>query len=263
VGESALRDAPMQLLDQRAAGRERFPGQLADRLHLAPAHWRPPLQRLDDSVAQYPALALVVSRASWHARDVTSPQSAGAPPSRPGPADALALARRWFLACRRIDMSALAGELGVNRVTLYRWFGSRDRLLVEVLWSLTRQALDGLEASVPERGAARVVAVALGLLDVAITNPGMRRWLTDEGEHAMRVLTRHETDFQPRLIAAIEALVCQERDAGRLQLAVDAHELAYVLVRVLESYAYLDLITGERPQTERAAPILRMLLRVG
>ena len=33
-------------------------------------------------------------------------------------------------------MSALADELGVNRVTLYRWIGSRDRLLVEVIWSL-------------------------------------------------------------------------------------------------------------------------------
>lgn len=159
-------------------------------------------------------------------------------------------------------MSAVADELGVNRVTLYRWFGSRDGLLVETLWSLTRWALDSIEASVRERGAARVVAVALGLLDAAITTPGMRRWLTEDGEHAMRVLTRHETDFQPRLIAAIEAIVCEERDAGRLALPVDAHDLAYVIVRLLESYAYLDLITGETPRTERAGPILRMLLRV-
>jgi AcrR family transcriptional regulator len=182
--------------------------------------------------------------------------------AKPGPEDALALARRRFLACRRIDMSALADDLGVNRVTLYRWFGSRDRFLVEILWSLTRRALDDIEASVAERGAARIVAVALALLDAAISNPGMRRWLGEEGEHAMRVLTRHETDFQPRLIGAIERLVCEERDAGRLNLPVDSHELAYVIVRLLESYAYLDLITGEPPQSERARPILRMLLRV-
>ena len=50
--------------------------------------------------------------------------------------DALRLARRGFQAAERIDMSALADELGVNRVTLYRWVGSRERLLVEVIWSL-------------------------------------------------------------------------------------------------------------------------------
>ena len=50
-----------------------------------------------------------------------------------------ARARRRFQAAERIDMSALAEELGVNRVTLYRWVGSRDRLLVEVIWSLGRR----------------------------------------------------------------------------------------------------------------------------
>ena len=78
----------------------------------------------------------------------------------------------------------------------------------------------------------------------------------------MRLLTRHETDFQPRLIAAIGELIEQERDAGRLELPVDLHELAYVIVRVIESYTYLDLITGETPDASRATPILRMLLRL-
>ncbi len=39
------------------------------------------------------------------------------------------------------------------------------------------------------------------------------------------------------------------------------HELAYVIVRLIESYTYLDLITGEQPDAARAEPILRMLLR--
>src|SRR5919199_991299 len=57
---------------------------------------------------------------------------------RPTALDAFRRARRRFLAPERLDMSALADELGVNRVTLYRWFGSRDRFLVEVIWSLAR-----------------------------------------------------------------------------------------------------------------------------
>jgi hypothetical protein len=78
----------------------------------------------------------------------------------------------------------------------------------------------------------------------------------------MRLLTRHETDFQPRLIAAVQEVLEQEADAGRLDLPVDLRELAYVIVRLIESYTYLDLITGEQPDAARAEPILRMLLRL-
>ena len=159
-------------------------------------------------------------------------------------------------------MTAIAEEVGVNRVTLYRWWGSRDRFLVEIIWSLARDTLDIAEDSTRARGARRVVGVVSRFLDDVITNPGMQRWLADEGEHAMRLLTRHETDFQPRLIAAIEDLLDAETTAGLLDLPADLREVAYVIVRLIESYTYLDLITGERPDARRAEPILRMLLRL-
>ena len=181
--------------------------------------------------------------------------------ARPGPEDAIALGCAWFLHCRRIDISALADALGVNRVTLYRWFGTRDRFLVEVVWSLTQRALADLDRDVTAGGAERVVGLAVGLLRIGLATPGMRRWLAEEGEHAMRVLSRHETDFQPRLIAAFETVLRQEQAAGRLDLPVELSELAFVIVRLLESYAYLDLITGEPARAQRAEPVLRMLLR--
>jgi AcrR family transcriptional regulator len=181
---------------------------------------------------------------------------------RPLPLDALRIARRRFLAAERIDMSALAEELGVNRVTLYRWFGSRDRFLVEVIWSLARRTLDDIDATVEASGAERIVGIVVAFLEAVIGNRGMQRWLAEEGEHAMRLLTRHETDFQPRLILAVEGLLREEASAGALDLPVDLHELAYVIVRLIESYTYLDLITGEQPDATRARPILRMLLRL-
>lgn len=146
-------------------------------------------------------------------------------------------------------------------MTMYRWFGSRDRFLVEVVWSLAQRALHDIDAELAADGAQRVVGLAVGLLRAALDNPGMRRWLAEEGEHAMRVLSRHDTDFQPRLIAAFEAVLREEHAAGRLDLPVELSELAFVIVRLLESYAYLDLITGEPARAQRAEPILRMLLR--
>ena len=176
-------------------------------------------------------------------------------------ADALRLARRRFLAAQRIDMTALAAELGVNRVTLYRWVGSRDALLVDVVWSLAEPTLAQVDARVDATGGERIVQVVTGFLDAVITNRGMRRWVSEEGELAMRLLTRHDTGFQPRLIEAVYELLREETEAGRLALPADLGEVAYVLVRVIESYTYLDLILGEQPDAARAEPIVRMLLR--
>ena len=158
-------------------------------------------------------------------------------------------------------MSALSDELGVNRVTLYRWVGSREQLLVEVIWSLAQRTLEKNDRGVRATGAERVVRIVTRFLGDVISNAGMRRWLADEGELAMRLLTRHDTDFQPRLIDAMEDILREESDAGRLSLPVDLHEVAYVIVRLIESYTYLDLITGEEPDARRAEPVLRMLLR--
>jgi AcrR family transcriptional regulator len=180
---------------------------------------------------------------------------------RPTALDAFVRARRRFLAGERIDMSALAGELGVSRVTLYRWVGSRDRLLVEVIWSLAARTLEKIDAGVKERGAERIVRIVTRFLEDVISNAGMQRWLAEEGESAMRLLTRAETGFQPRLIDTMHDLLTEETEAGRLDLPVDLHEVAYVIVRLIESYTYLDLITGEQPDARRAEPILRLLLR--
>lgn len=185
-------------------------------------------------------------------------------PGRAGTTPALAafrLARRRFQAPERIDMSALADELGVNRVTLYRWVGSREQLLVEVIWSLARATLDRIDARVTARGGERVVQTVTLFLEAVIAHPGMQRWLGEEGEAAMRLLTRRATDFQPRLEAAMEALLREEADAGCLALDAPLPEVAYVIVRLIESYTYLDLITGETPDARRAEPILRLLLR--
>src|SRR5688500_147841 len=159
---------------------------------------------------------------------------------RPTPLDAFRLAKRKFLAAERIDMSALADELGVNRVTLYRWVGSRDKLLVEVVWALAEQALDLADSQTEAHGAERIVGTVTRFLRPAVHNAGTQRWPPERGEPAMRLPTRHDAGFQPRLIRAIEDLLEEEADAGRLALPVDLHELAYVIVRLIESYTYLD-----------------------
>jgi AcrR family transcriptional regulator len=180
---------------------------------------------------------------------------------RPTAQDVMALARRRFQAAERIDMGAMAQELGVNRVTLYRWVGSREQVLVEVLWSLADATLERRDSEVRAVGAERIVQVVTRFIDDCLTNAGMKRLLGEEGERTMRLLTRRDKGFQPRLIAAIQRMLEEETQAGRMRLPVDLHDIAYVVVRLIESYVYLDIITGEEPDARRAEPVLRLLLR--
>jgi AcrR family transcriptional regulator len=177
--------------------------------------------------------------------------------TRPTATDALRLARRRWLRGERVDMSAIAAELDVNRVTLYRWVGSREAVLVDLVWALAERTLADVDAETGGRGAERVVAVVTRFTEVVIANHGMQRWLAEEGELAMRLLTRSDRGFQPRLIGWMEDLLERER----VELEAPRREVAYVIVRVIESYTYLDLILGERPDARRAEPILRLLLR--
>src|SRR4051795_3325048 len=67
-------------------------------------------------------------------------------------------ATRTYLAGRRLDMRELAVELGVSRNTLYRWTGDRERLLQDVIWSLSEATIDEIWcATSGRRGASRLV----------------------------------------------------------------------------------------------------------
>lgn len=170
------------------------------------------------------------------------------------------LARRRFQAGERVEVGALAQELSVNRVTLYRWVGTREALLVEVIWSLTEPTLALEYERAPGQGGARIAHAITQFNHDTLDHPGMQRFLHEEGEYAMRLLTSADAGFQPRLIDAIEQMLADETKAGNLDVPVDLHDLAYVLVRLGESYVYAKYITGERPDPDRAQPILELLL---
>lgn len=174
--------------------------------------------------------------------------------------DAFKLARRKFQNGERIEVGALAQELSVNRVTLYRWVGTREALLVEVIWSLTDPTLKLEYGRAPGEGGARVARALTRFTQDTLDHPGMQRFLEEEGEYAMRLLTSAQAGYQPRFIGAIQRILEQESASGHLALNVDLHDLAYVLVRLIESYVYTEYITGERPNPDRAQPILELLL---
>jgi AcrR family transcriptional regulator len=196
-------------------------------------------------------------------------QLAGTTTARPTALDAFRHARRTFLAGDRVDMQALARGLNVDRATLYRWVGSREQLLTEILWSLIDPTINTLRkthnnASQPATaGQSPAAAVITGTVRAVIANPGMQRFLDREGDLALRLLTTRASGFETRLTALIGEIINEEASAGRLSAAVPQEDLPYVLVRIMESYIYLGLITGEHPDPDRATKVINALLPTG
>lgn len=182
-------------------------------------------------------------------------------PAHEEPPEIFAAALQVFLACRRLDMRALAGDLGISRATLYRKTGSRDQLLGEVLWALTRRAIErALRSADDLDGVDRVVAVVERYLGFIERQPAFRRLLTGEPEIALRVLTSKHGVVQRRIVSALQALLDQEQRAGRLRFTMDTDTLAYVIVRVCEGFLYADVIADNAPELTQSGPAVRALV---
>ena len=169
------------------------------------------------------------------------------------------LARRHFLAAERVELGGLAGELGVSRATVHRWFGHRDRLLGDVLWSLASDTLEGAGDRAGGSGRDRLLATLGGFLGDMVVHPAFRRFLDTEPEAAARVLMTPRGDVERRVVDAVEALLRSE-PAYLDRLGVNPETLAFALVRVGEAFLYADLIADAEPDVAKAAEIFELLL---
>ena len=175
---------------------------------------------------------------------------------------AFVAARATFIEGARIDMGRLATKLGVDRTSLFRWVGNRDALLSEVLWSLAVPTLEQAEAATRDtEGAARVAGVLTHFAGDLITADYFRGFLQREPARALRLLTTKESEIQRRYVAVVEALVRQELGEQPFGRAVSAQDLAYLLVRISESFTYADLLNGDRPSADRARAAFELVLR--
>ena len=175
--------------------------------------------------------------------------------------DVLDLALRRYLHGERLDVQAIAAELGLGRKTIYRWFGSREGLVGETV------AL----AAEPLFADARAVAVGRGgvaLLDTfdrinrgLAAAPALRAFLELERD-ALRILTSSGGIVQPRAVATIQRFIEDEVRAGAYDPPVDPSTLAYAIVRLAEAFLFNDATAAMRGDVERLREIEAALLGV-
>ena len=116
---------------------------------------------------------------------------------RPTRGDALALARKEFLAGERVDMQVLAARLNVGRTTLYRWVGDREQLLGEMLSELAKELLARTATQATGTGLDRFLASIRSYLELCIGSAAFQTFLDRELEIALRlVMSRRSPLFR-------------------------------------------------------------------
>jgi AcrR family transcriptional regulator len=176
--------------------------------------------------------------------------------------DVLGAARARFMRGDRVDVQAIAGELGVGRATIYRWFGSRERLIGAVLVDLAARVMEAARERVgdaapgPERlldtldTANRLLAEAEPLL----------RFVEAERDAALRIITSGAGLVQPAMVALIAGLIDREVQAEAFTPAIEPETLAYAIVRLGEAFLYNDAAAGMRGDVERLREVEALLL---
>src|SRR5580704_9646082 len=153
------------------------------------------------------------------------------------PAGAFRAARRMFLDGQRLDMRSLAAELQISRATLYRWCGDRERLLSDVLWSLSHHVFERAKADHPRHtGAKRVLAVFKQHTNEIVRAEALQVFLRQETHAALRLLTSDSGGVQSRTVGDLADLLREEQEAGSLKVRADVNSLAYAIVRMTEGF---------------------------
>jgi hypothetical protein len=98
------------------------------------------------------------------------------------------------------------------------------------------------------------------VLEQITTFEPMRAFLARDPEYALRVLTSKESTVQLNSVAAMRGLLEDEVDRGALEPPVDLDDLAYVIIRIADSFLYSDVIIGTEPNVAKAGQMVRMLL---
>jgi AcrR family transcriptional regulator len=164
-----------------------------------------------------------------------------------------------YLRGRRIDVRAIAAELGLGRTTVYRWFGSRDGLIGETVAGAAEPLFDDARRSAHGRGGAALLntfdRINRGLAEA----PALRSFLALERD-ALRILTSSAGVVHPRAVSKIRSFIEDEVRDGTFQPPVDPATLAYAIVRLAEAFLFNDATAAVRGDVERLREIEAALL---
>jgi AcrR family transcriptional regulator len=175
--------------------------------------------------------------------------------------DVLAAVTELYLAGQRVDITVVAARLGLGRATIYRWFGSREELLGEVVARQLELLVARKRAEVRRRGAAGLLEVLDRVNQTLTRSLAVRRLLEQERDSAMRMLTTSAGVVEPRAVACVQALIEEEMTRG-YEPPADPETLAFALVHLRHAFLWNDATSGVRGDYERLREVSAALLGI-
>jgi Tetracyclin repressor-like, C-terminal domain len=65
------------------------------------------------------------------------------------------------------------------------------------------------------------------------------------------LITTKASPLQQRVVAVFGQLLDAESGRGQVAYPLPAHDLAYLIVRIIESFIYSDLVAGDEPDPSK------------
>jgi AcrR family transcriptional regulator len=173
---------------------------------------------------------------------------------RPTPEDALDLARTAFLDKERVEIGGLAVQLSISRVTLNRWFGTRDKLIERVLVQMAEAFAAEAEAEAEGDGEERILDFLRRLMNATVSSHPLRGFVEREPQLALRLLSSERGAVHERIAQALADVVAKSYSPERAKVL--RHNID-VVVRLGAALQWGTITIGEEPKTDEAVEILR------
>ena len=176
--------------------------------------------------------------------------------------DVIAAAMHRYLRGGRVDVQAIAAELGLGRTTIYRWFGSREGLIGEVLVRAAEPLLEDARAKARGRGARALLDTFDRFNRSLAAAQALRQFVDQEREAALRIITAGRGAVQPRIVAGIQSVIEEEVRSGAYAPPVEPATLAYAIVKLAEAFLFNDSVAELRADVDRLREVEAALLGV-
>jgi AcrR family transcriptional regulator len=178
------------------------------------------------------------------------------------PEDVLALVSELYLEGHRVDVTVVAARLGLGRATIYRWFGSRESLVGEVVARELELLVARKRSQVRRHGPEGLLEVLDRVNQTLTRSRAVRRLLEQEHHGAMRMLTSSAGVVEPRAVACVQSLIEEEMALSGYEPPTDPATLAYALVHLRHAFLWNDATSGVRGDYERLREVQAALLGI-
>src|SRR6478672_7381733 len=167
-----------------------------------------------------------------------------------------------YLRGRRVDVQAIAAEIGVGRATIYRWFGSRDNLIGEVVIRATEPVLAEARAGLQGKGGPGLLDTFDDFNRALADAPALRAFVEQERDASLRIIASGSGIVQPRIVELITGLITEEVEAGTYEAPVEPAILGYAIVKLAQAFLFNDTVAGIRGDVHRLREVEAAMLGV-